>query len=142
MSDGVVHISEAANLALHTMILIAGDTTRPLRVNQAVEVLPVSDHHLAKVLQRLAHAGLVTSMRGPQGGFKLARPAEEITLLEIFEAIEGTLTVHACLLGQPKCLGHCVLGDFVVGANEDFRAKMQRTKLSDVAGALKRSDTA
>ncbi len=139
MSTGVVNISEAANLGLHSMILMAADPEKALRVNQATEVLPVSENHLAKVMQRLVHAGLVTSTRGPQGGFKLAKAPGEITLLEIFEALEGTLEVHACLLGLPKC-GHCVLGDFVVSTNEQFRKKLASTRLSDVAGALKRKE--
>lgn len=140
MSTGVVNISEAANLGLHSMILMAADPEKALRVNQAAEVLPVSENHLAKVMQRLVHAGLITSTRGPQGGFKLAKPPAEITLLEIFEALEGALEVHACLLGLPKCTGHCVLGDFVVSTNEQFRTKLASTRLSDVAGALKRKE--
>ena len=136
---GVVHISEAANLAIHTMILMAADVEQPLRVNQAAEVLPVSDNHLAKVLQRLGKAGLVTSMRGPQGGFRLARAAAEITLLQVYEAIEGPLPKATCLLGMPQCSGNCVLGDFVASANETFRTRLESTRLSDVAGVLKRS---
>jgi len=140
--SGVVHISEAANLALHTMILLAVEPERPLRVNRAIEVLPVSENHLAKVLQRLAHAGLVHSTRGPHGGFTLARAPAKMTLLEVYEAIEGPLAAHTCLLGKPRCGGRCVLGDFIEKTNAAFKAKLSRTRLSDVAGAFKRSDAA
>jgi Rrf2 family protein len=138
--SGVVHISEAANLALHTMILLAADPERPLRVNCATKVLPVSENHLAKVLQRLAHVGLVRSTRGPHGGFTLARSPKQTTLLEVWEAIEGPLAPHGCLLGKPKCGGSCVLGDFIEKTNEAFRKKLARTRLSDVAGSFERSD--
>ncbi|MBI5546065.1 MAG: Rrf2 family transcriptional regulator [Deltaproteobacteria bacterium] len=139
---GVIHISEAANLALHTMILMASAPERPLRVNQATEVLPVSENHLAKVLQRLGRAGLVSSVRGPRGGFSLARPLAKITLLEVYEAIEGPLPTHYCLLGKPRCEGPCVLGGFVEKSTLEFKELLERTCLSDVAGALVRSDAA
>ncbi|MCU0691863.1 MAG: Rrf2 family transcriptional regulator [Polyangiaceae bacterium] len=124
------------------MILMAADPQRPLRVNQAAQVLPVSANHLAKVLQRLVRVGLVSSERGPQGGFRLTRASSEITLLEIYEAIEGALPTHHCLLGRPRCAGQCVLGDFVEKTTRKFRAKLEGTRLADVAGALRRSDAA
>ena len=138
--SGVVHISEAANLALHTMILLAAEPERPLRVNRAVQVLPVSENHLAKVLQRLARAGLVRSARGPLGGFTLARAPSRMTLLEVYEAIEGPLSPHSCLLGKPRCGGPCVLGDFIEKTNAAFKKKLARTRLSDVAGTFPRKD--
>lgn len=140
--SGVIHISEAANLGLHAMILMASEPERPLRVNQACEVLPVSENTLAKVMQRLGRAGLVHSTRGPQGGFTLAQAPSKVTLLDIYEAIEGPLEAHACLFGRPRCEGACVLGEFVVQTNAEFKSKLKRTRLADVAGALKRSDVA
>jgi len=137
---GGIHISEAAKLALHTLILLASAPEAPLRVNQAVRVLRVSENHLAKVLQRLARAGLVKSTRGPHGGFRLARPAARLSLLEVYEAIEGALCSHHCLLGKPRCTGRCVLGDLVEKATRDFRDHLAKTRLADVAGAFPRSD--
>jgi Rrf2 family protein len=51
---------------------------------------------VAKILQSLVHAGLLSSHRGSGGGFRLARPRNEISLLSIVEAIEGPLAVVAC----------------------------------------------
>jgi len=48
--------------------------------------------YLLKVLQQLVRGHILDSVRGPQGGFVLARPAEDMSLLDIVEAIEGTLT--------------------------------------------------
>jgi len=140
MSSGVVKISEAANLGLHALTLMAHEPKRPLPIWQAVEVLGVSENHLAKVMQRLAKAGLVTSTRGPKGGFLLARDPAEITLLEIHEALEGPLPKHYCLLGKPRCAEGCVLGSFVEKVTREFQDQLTRTRLSDVAGALKRSE--
>ena len=138
----VIHISEAANLAIHTMILLASQPKKPLRVNRAVEVLKVSGNHLAKVLQRLAHAGLVTSTRGPRGGFSLAKDARHITLLEVFEAIEGPLKASPCLLGKPRCVGTCILGMFAMKATGELKRLLAGAHLSDLAGKIERSDAA
>lgn len=135
----VVHISEAANLALHTAILLAGESDRPLRVNQIARALPVSRNHLAKVMQRLVRAGLVASSRGPRGGFKLVRKPRQVTLLQIFEAVDGSVDTRTCLLGRKRCLGECVLGDFISRATAEFKARLGGTHLSDVAGALRRT---
>ena len=58
---------------------------------------------LAKVLQRLTAAGLLHSLRGPTGGVTLARPASEIRLAEIVEAIDGRNPFDACPFGWPDC---------------------------------------
>jgi Rrf2 family protein len=140
--NGVIHISEAANLALHTAALMASDPENPLTVSEAARTLPVSGHHLAKVLQRLARAGLLDSTRGPHGGFTLARPPSEITLLEIYEAVEGELSSGHCLLGKPVCEGGCVLGSFVRKTSLEFRQQLEHTRLSSLAGALTRKPSA
>jgi Rrf2 family protein len=140
---GVIHVSEAANLAMHAMILLAAEPARALRVSQVAQALDASDHHLAKVLQRLSRAGLLSSTRGPRGGFLLRRSPQKVTLLEVYEAIEGALPTRYCLLGKPRCQGPCVLGRFVEKATNKFKKQLARTRLADVAGALKaRSEAA
>lgn len=136
--SGIVHLSEAANLGLHAMIVLAGEPKALIRTAEMAELLSVSGDHLAKVLQGLVRAGLLESTRGPRGGFQLSRPASDISLLEIYQAIEGELRPSACLLGQPRCSGECVLGDFILSVNEDFRKRFAHTRLSDVAGAIRR----
>lgn len=60
-------------------------------------------HFVAKILQGLTRKGLLTSLRGPSGGFELGMPAEDITLFQIVEAIDGTRFMHSCLLCFPEC---------------------------------------
>jgi Rrf2 family protein len=76
---------------------------------EITEALQVSGAHLSKVLQRLTRAGLIKTERGPRGGFSLNRPASEITILEIYEAIEGPLQERRCLLRKPICNGKCCI---------------------------------
>jgi len=132
-----VHISEAASLALHTMAVLAKHTARRFTTQEIADVLHASGHHLAKVMQRLVRAGLVDSIRGPQGGFRLGRPAGQVTLLEVYEAVEGPVDERGCLLGQPLCSGKdCVLGEVVQSVHVQIRDSLKRTTLAKLAGGL------
>ena len=83
-----------------------------LTVSSAAELAERSRLELptvSKVLKPLAHAGLVESFRGSAGGYRLARPAERISLIEIVEAIEGPLGVTECSGEHSNCEheAHC-----------------------------------
>ena len=134
--SGPLRISEAASLALHAMVLLAAQGKEAMSTRQIGERLKVSDHHLSKVMQRLGRAGLVQSTRGPKGGFRLARQGSAITLLEIYEAVEGRLRQRDCLLGRPACQGGCALSGLVNLLGQEVRDYLARTKLGDLAMGL------
>jgi Rrf2 family protein len=71
---------------------------------------------LRKLLQKLVKAGLVESVQGVKGGFRLARPPAEISVLEAAEAVQGKLAINRCFLGENVCVnqGHCPLSDRLV----------------------------
>jgi Rrf2 family protein len=129
----VLRISEAANLALHTMVLLAGGGEKRYSVKQIAGIMCASGAHLAKVLQRLAHAGLVDSVRGPKGGFRLAKRPDEITLLEVLETIDGPFEPQDCLMRGHTCgeLG-CLFGDLLTDMNEHLREYLAGRNLEDV----------
>jgi Rrf2 family transcriptional regulator, iron-sulfur cluster assembly transcription factor len=58
---------------------------------------------LAKILQDLTHKGLLVSFKGPKGGFALGKPAKDITLFHVVEAIDGTAFTNGCVLGFMEC---------------------------------------
>ena len=60
-------------------------------------------HFVGKVLQQLKAKGLVRSVRGAGGGFALARPAEEIRLIEVLEAVEHDHFLDRCIYGFASC---------------------------------------
>ena len=134
--SSLIKISEAASLALHTMVMLAGDCGRPLSAHEMATGLGVSEAHLAKVLQRLGREGLVNSRRGPRGGFTLGRPADEITLLEVYEATEGPLESIDCLLEKKVCPGNCLLGDLLGKVDTMVRSHLSQTRLSDLSYIL------
>jgi len=76
---------------------------RPVRAEElaAREDVPIAFLH--KALSDLGAAGIVEGQRGPAGGFTLAKPAAEITVLEAIEAMQGPLAISRCLLGDDGC---------------------------------------
>lgn len=65
--------------------------------------LDLPHHYLGKILQQLSRAGILESVRGRQGGFRLARPANTIKLREVIEPFENVEKKEECILGQDKC---------------------------------------
>lgn len=98
----IVTLSEAATIGLHAMVLIAR-AGEGMNVQTIAEKTGSSRHHIAKVMQRLAKDNFLTSTRGPSGGFVLKRNPNEITLLEIYECIEGKIEVSNCPLDHNIC---------------------------------------
>jgi len=106
----VVTISEAASLAFHAIVLIAG-ADKLVNVNQIAEATASSKNHLAKVMQRLVKSGLVSSTRGPAGGFVLKKPASDINLYDVYYAVEGPIELQDCPLDRPICpFDKCIMG--------------------------------
>lgn len=128
----VLKISDAASLALHTMVLLAANPGKIMPTKDIAGVLKVSEAHLAKVLQRLGRAGLVASQRGPKGGFSLGRDSHQVSLLEVYEAVEGPLETKTCLLGKPVCGGKCVLGGLLHKVGSEVTDYFTQTRLSDL----------
>lgn len=131
--QGSLRISEAASLALHTMVYLAGDPSTHYSAEKIAGILCVSASHLSKVLQRLTRVGLLVSVRGPKGGFRLARGTGEITLLEVFEAIDGPFEPTECLMHDRTCgqLG-CLFGDLLGNINRQVREYLEGRTLEDV----------
>jgi Rrf2 family protein len=60
-------------------------------------------HFLGKIVQQLTKRGLLIANKGPRGGIALSSPADEITLLQVVEAIDGLDITTRCLMGLPSC---------------------------------------
>jgi len=136
-----LRVSEAASLALHGAAYLAQAGQTPVANKEMADALGVSEAHLSKVMQRLSKAGLVRSVRGPKGGFLLDTPADQISLLDVYEAIEGRLEDTSCLLGTPVCRGErCILGGLIERVNREVRTYLTRTRLSEMTSIYRRPD--
>jgi Rrf2 family transcriptional regulator, iron-sulfur cluster assembly transcription factor len=101
----------------------------------AAEGLPES--YLAKIFQDLAKEGIVRSHRGAKGGFSLARPAEQITLRQIIEAVEGPIALSRCLAPWEGCerMETCAMHQVLARAQAQLVACLEATTLKDLAGS-------
>lgn len=137
MPTPILKISEALSLALHAMAYLSNEPDRSRRVKEVAKRLKASEAHLSKVLQALARAGLLQATRGPKGGYRLAKKPEEITLMEIYEVINGPLEDQACLFKEPLCSGErCLLGDLLSDVNQLVRKHFSQTTLKDAQNIL------
>jgi len=104
-------VPENISLALHGMAYIAANNNRTANIKEIASSIGASEAHLSKVMQQLAREGLAHSGRGPKGGFILARPPEQITLLHIYQAFDNNKGKMDCPMLRSKCpFKHCLFG--------------------------------
>lgn len=91
--------SQTTEYALRAMswLALSPDTLTP--TGQLAEKTKVPSHYLAKVLQQLSDAKLITGRRGVKGGYRLSRPPAQITLLEVINAVAEVKRITTCPLG-------------------------------------------
>lgn len=139
----ILKISEAASLALHSTVLLAANPDKLISTREIASMLHVSEAHLSKVLQRLTRTGIVRAIRGPRGGFRLVKPANETTLLDVYESIEGTLISSKCLFESPICAGDaCILGGLLETVDRQVRDYLTKTKLGDLTSIYRSAKSA
>lgn len=87
--------------------LASNESDRYLTIKSISENQEISSKYLEQIISVLSRAGFVKSVRGSQGGYKLARPAEEYTIGMILRLIEGSLAPVACMDDQPNQCPRC-----------------------------------
>jgi len=127
----IITLSEASSIAIHAMVLIARSDCN-MNVNKIAELTGASRNHLAKVMQRLVKDKYVKSTRGPLGGFVLIKPASEISMLDVYQSIEGEINETPCPLDRPVCpFSKCLMGGIIFDLTNQFKTYLRDQKLSD-----------
>lgn len=123
--------SKATNYALHTMLyLVAVASDKPVGVQLLAEHQGVSPTYLSKILTKLVKAGLIESASGANGGYRLRRKKEDISLLDIIHAIEGTASLFDCTLNHPS---ECLIQQEMVEAEQQMERYLRNRKISELA---------
>ena len=131
--SGYFIVSNAESIALHAILSIASSPDRQVKIRDIAREYHFSEAHLAKVLNRLVKAGILRATRGPSGGYRLARAAQDITLYEIYCSIEGELNGSRCMFRIPSCQGcRCPLGTFFDRISREIDEKLKQTRVSDI----------
>ena len=137
--SSLVRPSEAATLAIHACALMAAAGGAALTTSQMAGAIGASEAHLSKVLQRLSHSGLVAGRRGPGGGFTLAEEPASVSLLRVYEAVDGALTGSGCLMGVPMCRGtECPLSSLLGEVEARIAEGLSAVTLADLGPAVSR----
>ncbi len=135
---GIIHVSEAASIAFHTVFHLATGGDELVQKRTLSKELGVSEQHLAKIIQRLAHADILQTVRGPKGGCRLTAHALDLSLLDVYEAVEGPYQLLGCLLKRKLCPDKCcLLGGVLQKMSRDVYEQLKRTTLKDVASAIR-----
>ncbi len=137
--SGVVHMSEMVSIALHSMVLIAAQKDGNLNAKKISQKIGASEFHVSKVMQRLVKTNFIRSVRGPKGGFYLAKPPEQIKLLDIYTAIEGPIpNEQKCPANCKVCaFKKCLFGGVPQQLNQQFKQYLASKKLSELINYLK-----
>ena len=92
-------ISQTVEYALRAVCYLASQSPAPRTTGQIATATKVPAAYLSKVIQNLNRSGLVRSQRGVGGGITLVKPPDQLTLLEVVNAVEPIQRIHACPLG-------------------------------------------
>jgi Rrf2 family iron-sulfur cluster assembly transcriptional regulator len=111
----------------------------PTIVDDLVSGTDLPRDFLAKVFQKLVRGGILRSMKGRGGGFSLARPAHEITIMSIVEAIDGPQLLDGCVVGLERCNDQmpCPQHDLYKPIRQRLKDYLTTTTLADLSASLK-----
>jgi Rrf2 family nitric oxide-sensitive transcriptional repressor len=92
-------LPQTAEYALRAVIWLASHPDSPQTKDEMARAADVPPRYFYKVLQALGRAGIVRSQPGPGGGYKLARPADQMTILDVVNVVGPVQRIHSCPLG-------------------------------------------
>lgn len=133
-----MNLTCASSYALHAVVFMARQKTdAPIASHKIADALDMPDRFILKVLKHLVDADLLQSIKGPRGGYKLARPANEISVLSIVEEVDGAIDGK---LPKTKMPAHSLdhkLRDICTESADATRATLEKFHVSDLVSASK-----
>src|SRR5262245_21008556 len=143
-----VKLPESTEWLLHATAALAQlDAGVSASAAQLAEHYDVPAAYLAKQLQSLVRAGVLNATTGPHGGFRLARPADEITLLHVVEAVDGASPFYQCneirqrgrgAAPPEQCRKTCSMAAHMHQAEAAWRASLAAVTIADIVAGLPR----
>jgi Rrf2 family protein len=129
----MLKLTKKADYALMAMKHLAEHSAKSSRSAKDVAgAFGIPPEALAKILQRLAKAGLLQSQHGMNGGYTLARPAHTISAFEVIRAIDGPLFITSCVTVRGECdqTDRCNIREPLRKVNDSIEAVLKRIKIS------------
>ena len=130
-----MHITKKEDYALRALLhLAAYGTDTPVMMKEIADVKHIPQPFLAKIMQELSDVGLVESHRGVKGGFTLKKDPDDITFLDVIQAVDGVLTVNFCFDAQNRCeiIEDCEMLYVWGGVQRALTKELRNTSLASV----------
>lgn len=129
--------SNACDYAIRAAVHLADNPEALVALKDITREESIPAPFVGKLLQALVRADILQSVRGPRGGYALAHPPDQITLLMVVKAIDGTKALDRCVVGLGECSADmpCPLHDAFVPVRASIRACLEQTTLADMGGA-------
>ena len=120
--------SKSCQYAIRAVIYMTAQkgVEKNMGVKEIADALQVPQHFLAKILQQLSRHNLISSVKGPNGGFYLSEANAHVSLLDIVECIDGKGVLNSCILGMPTCSSEhpCPLHHHFYSSREGLKASL------------------
>ncbi|MDC7224863.1 MAG: Rrf2 family transcriptional regulator [Spirochaetales bacterium] len=130
-----MNISTKTRYGFRLMIYLGKNQTdqKSVQISEIAEKEEISLKYLEKIVQMLKRSGLVSVKRGPNGGYRIAQPLSSITLLSIFESLEGSCSVIDCL-DTNSCdrIGECSTISLWQGLSDTIRQYLEGQTLEEL----------
>ena len=135
-----MQITRQTEYAIKTLIELAGVPYGELISSKKISGRhDIPEEFLHKTVQSLSRAGLVVTQRGVQGGVRLGRPLEDITIADVIEAMEGPLALNVCLSPGYQCekMKSCQVRKVLANAQSAMLQELKKKSLADIVAAGK-----
>jgi Rrf2 family protein len=144
----MAQITVSVEYALHCLLWLVSTDGKPASSRELAELQGISPSFLAKIFPKLEKAAIVRSSEGIAGGYALARVPDEISVLQVVDAIEGSKPLFDCrevrgrcaLFGEPPphwaTKGTCSTHAVMLRAEKAMRAELAASSLNDIAQAV------
>lgn len=129
--------TEYAIRGLGELAARGGDS--PIMLDELVEGTGLPRDFVAKIFQKLVRGGVLRSAKGRGGGFAFARPAQQITLMDIVQAIDGPQVLDRCVVGLERCNDQmpCPQHELYKPIRQRLKVYLTTTTMTDLAASLK-----
>jgi Rrf2 family protein len=147
----MAHLTVSVEYGLHCLLWLADPTGPPVSSRDLAELQGVSSSFVAKIFPKLEKAGIVRSSEGVRGGYQLAKAPEEISILEVVDAIEGRKPLYDCQEIRGRCAvfagspprwatgGVCAIHAVILRAEKAMRDSLASQSLADVMQVFDRT---
>ena len=130
-----MRLQKSTEYSIRCLVYIALSDRELVSVDHLAKSLDLPYKFLTRLMSALRKAELVEAVRGKYGGFKIIRPLEDIKLIEVLEATEGTEDFHRCILGFPECGDEapCAMHKHWAAPRERLRQMAEAVSLADLS---------